>query len=136
MEALVVSLEDSVVRMTDLSHRVEKRLETPSLLPVFGLLLLSAAISASVVCGRVEWAIGAVIAAAALATGLHNWRWSVYGLLAYMPFSGIPILLGLPNATLAALLKDLLFVLPAYMGFVLQRRRRGISFPGSKVYLL
>jgi hypothetical protein len=105
-------------------------------MPVLGLLLTAGTVSAAVARGRLEWVIGALIAATAMAVGLYNWRWSVLGLLSYMPFSGIPILLGLPNAQIAVLLKDLLFVLPTYTGYLLARRRKGLSFPGSPLYPL
>src|SRR2546426_10481620 len=95
------------------------------ILPVLGLLVVGAAVSSAVALGRGDLVVGAFIAATALVVGLYNWRWSVYGVLAYLPFSGIPILFGLPNAALAALLKDLLFIVPAYVGYILGRRRKG-----------
>ena len=51
-----------------------------------------------------------------LLMGIHNWRWSVYGLLAYLPFVGIPILALYPSKA-PHLFKDFLFVIPAYIGF-------------------
>jgi len=62
--------------------------------------------------------------AAAFALGLINWRYSAYGLLAYLPVSGVPILISYPQTALPVLLKDFLFVLPVYLGFLLARRRR------------
>ena len=66
---------------------------------------------------------------------LHDWRWGIYGLLLYIPFSGIPSHLMYPNTAPAALAKDFLFVLPAYCGFLLQAmmRRQSIAVPGAPV---
>lgn len=75
-------------------------------------------------------AAGAVLFLAALAVGLVNWRWSVIGLVAYVPFSGVPIIALYSDRTArgaATLAEDLLFVIPAYVGFALwhvARRRR------------
>jgi hypothetical protein len=78
---------------------------------------------------------GALPAAAALGLcvlaimwwlGLIDWRLPIYGLLLYLPFSGIPILAAYghrPVKIAALLAKDLLFVLPAYAGFLYAYRR-------------
>ena len=73
----------------------------------------------------------AVLGVAALLVGLVNWRWSVYGLLLFIPVSGVPIILTYPNTQLTVLLKDILFVIPAYVGFIMGRRRQRWSFPGA-----
>ncbi len=74
----------------------------------------------------IGWAVGAshgllaamvLVMACAFAVGICEWRRAVYGLLAYLPFSGVPILASYPRTTIAVLLKDFLFVLPAYLGF-------------------
>lgn len=74
---------------------------------------------------------------AAFAVGLVNWRWSLYGLLLYLPFAGLPSLALYPNKGPGVLAKDFLFVLPAYAGFfgayVAQRRR--IVFDGAPIPL-
>jgi hypothetical protein len=74
----------------------------------------------------------------AMYVGMRNWRWSVYALLAYFPVSGIPIIALYPNTGPAALIKDFLFVIPAYAGFfgaaVVSRRR--IRFAGFPVISL
>jgi hypothetical protein len=62
-----------------------------------------------------------------------DWRWPVYGLLLYLPVSGIPIVLSYPNTGVAVLLKDVLFVLPAYAAFLAARARVSWSFPGAPV---
>lgn len=62
-----------------------------------------------------------------------DWRWPIYGLLVYLPVSGIPIILSYPNTGLTVLLKDLLFVLPGYGAFLLARSHAGWSFPGAPV---
>ena len=68
--------------------------------------------------------------AAPAAAGL-DWRWPLYGLLLYLPFSGIPIVLSYPDTQVAVLLKDLLFILPAYLVFAVAYARSGWSFPGA-----
>jgi hypothetical protein len=60
-----------------------------------------------------------------------NWRLPVYGLLLFLPFSGIPIVLSYPDTQLAVVAKDVLFVLPAYGAFLLARSGLGWSFPAA-----
>jgi hypothetical protein len=72
-------------------------------------------------------AVALVVVAAAITVGLVDWRYSLFGLLLYLPFSGIPIIAAYPDTTLAILAKDVLFVIPAYLGFLVQHgkaRRR------------
>jgi len=77
----------------------------------------------------------AVVLLAALLVGLRNWRWSVYGLLCYLPVSGIAILAAYPGRTdraIAILAKDFVFVIPAYLGFLVyfwKRRRPRLRRP-------
>jgi hypothetical protein len=83
----------------------------------------------------------AVLFAVALAVGLRDWRWSVVGLLAYIPVSGIPIDAAYGHRlerAVAVLGKDFLFVIPAYVGFAVWawRRRERIVFPGAPVTLV
>ncbi len=68
----------------------------------------------------------------------RGWRWCVYGLLLYIPFSGIPVILSYPKTGLPVLIKDLVFVLPAYLGFAGYHvaRRKSPSFEGAPVRLL
>ena len=77
--------------------------------------------------------IFAVSCAGFLALGLAKWRWSVYGLLAYIPFAGIPALAMYPSKA-PLLFKDMFFVIPAYMGFLgsLLSGREKISFENIK----
>jgi len=74
---------------------------------------------------------------AAVAIGLHNWRWSVYALLVYLPFSGIPSILAYPHTAVPVLAKDFLFVLPAYLGFAayVLGRRSQVVFDGAPLGL-
>ncbi len=73
----------------------------------------------------------------ALVIGIAHWRWSVYGLLLYLPISGIPVVLLYPHTGIAVLAKDFLFVVPAYAGFfatmITQRRR--IAFDRAPLVL-
>ena len=73
-----------------------------------------------------------------LALALRDWRLPVYGLLLYLPFSGLPILALYPDTALAVLFKDLVFVLPAYLGFLVYgvRHRLRIVPPGAPIALV
>jgi O-antigen ligase len=76
---------------------------------------------------------GALLALCGVAVGLRAWRWSIVGLLVFLPFSGIAIILTYPHTEVAVLAKDFLFVIPAYLGFVLNRWRKGWTFGGAPV---
>ncbi len=82
-------------------------------------------------------ALGLAAFAAALLAGVLNWRWSVYGLLLYLPVSGIPVLATYPHTAVPVLLKDFLFVIPAYVGFMAyaSARRVRVVFPGAPLLL-
>jgi hypothetical protein len=99
------------------------------------------AIIAAGVAGHVRADIylsGAAVLAVAFAVGLLNWRWAVYGLVLYIPVSGIPILAMYPHTKVAVLAKDFLFVLPCYAGFAAEAilRRRRVSYDGAPTVLL
>ncbi len=81
--------------------------------------------------------LGVLAVIGAAFVGLHNWRWSVAGLLAYMPFSGLLIIAFYPHTTVPVLAKDFLFVLPAYLGFIAlcASRHIDISFRGAPIVL-
>ena len=77
----------------------------------------------------------------AFLVGVWRWRWSVYALLVYLPFSGIPILAAVARGgdrAAALLAKDFLFVLPAYVGFAVWalRRRERPALPAVPLTLL
>jgi hypothetical protein len=74
---------------------------------------------------------------AGLLLGLADWRRSIYGLLAYLPFSGIASVLLYPRTAPAVLVKDFFFVVPAYVGFLAQHvtARRSMSFHGAPTWL-
>jgi hypothetical protein len=77
----------------------------------------------------------------ALLVGLRDWRWSVYGLLCYLPLSGIAILAAYGTSrgerAVAILVKDFVFIIPAYIGFLwyFVKRRRKFWFPGAPLVL-
>ncbi|HVD14473.1 MAG TPA: hypothetical protein VNK73_08480 [Actinomycetota bacterium] len=102
--------------------------------PVLAACAAAAAAFAGLMVGadRLFEAAGLAILAGALIAGVYDWRRTVYGLLVFLPFSGIPYILLYPNVRLALLMKDLVFVIPAYMGFVASRQaqRRRIA-PGA-----
>jgi hypothetical protein len=80
-------------------------------------------------------AVAAVVVLSAVLGGLCSWRASVYGLVWYVPLSGLPVLVVHEHRAAVALLKDVLFVVPAYLGFtasVLARRLPPVA-PGLPV---
>jgi hypothetical protein len=68
------------------------------------------------------------------------WRWPIYGLLVYLPVSGIAVLAAYPGRAEragAVLASDFVFVIPAYvafLGYFLLRRRR-FWFRGAPLVL-
>lgn len=92
--------------------------------------MMVAAGSAAVVTRNGLYAFGALAVAGALAVGLRSWRASLYGLMLYLPLSGILTLSLYPRTGPGTLAKDVLFLVPAYLGFLIAMRsgRRRISF--------
>lgn len=105
-------------------------------LAIVAIVAASLTISASVAAGDLLWLIGLLLVLAALSVGLHDWRWSMYGLLVYMPFSGVPIIATYPNTEWGVLLKDVLFILPGYLGFVLALRGRTLGFSAAPLLII
>jgi hypothetical protein len=95
--------------------------------------LVSVLIAVVVVRGFIVPAFALLAIGAALALAIHNWRWAVYGLLLYLPVSGIIVVLTYSTTNLAVLIKDFVFVIPAYAGFYLAARQRGWRVPGAPI---
>jgi hypothetical protein len=70
--------------------------------------------------------------------GIVDWRRSIYGLLAYLPFSGVASVLLYPRVAPAVLVKDLLFIIPAYVGCLVRHisTKQSISYGGASSWLL
>ena len=70
---------------------------------------------------------------------IFRWKWALYGLLLYLPFVGVPVVVFYPSQ-MPILLKDFLFVIPAYLGFFLENRYRKTlvfsAFPKTVVWSL
>lgn len=102
-----------------------------------GLAVLTFAVLAGasvVLSGREAVILGTSAVVAFLVVGLYRWQWSVYGLLLYLPLSGIATVASYPDTAIAVLLKDILFVIPAYIGFALERLRlRGTLLPDTPI---
>lgn len=68
---------------------------------------------------------------------VSRWRLGIYALLGYLPVAGLPTILLYPAPPVVALLKDLLFVVPAYLGFIawyIQRRCQArLAFAGAPI---
>ncbi len=99
---------------------------------------VSVVVGFAVATGRGTLAAALLAVAVAIALGLRSWRWSLYALLLYIPVAGVPILLGYPNTQLAPLLKDILFLIPAYLGFLAWAwaKRSRVLFAGAPIVLL
>ncbi len=63
--------------------------------------------------------VGVSAVGVGLILGLIDWHLSVRCLLLYTPLSGIATVLLYPNTAAASVVKDLMFVVPAYIGFAL-----------------
>ncbi|MHB8644059.1 MAG: hypothetical protein ACYDA3_14375 [Gaiellaceae bacterium] len=100
--------------------------------------VLSLAIGAVAARGQALTLVVLGLAAFAFTIGLTHWRWSVWGLLLYLPISGIPVILLYPHTGPAVLLKDIVFVVPAYAGFFafIIARREHATFKAAPVVLL
>ena len=105
--------------------------------PIAASAVLFVGLGAATAHGQALPLVALALVALALAVGVARWRWSVYGLLLYLPVSGIPIVLLYPHTAPAVLLKDVLFVVPAYAGFVttLIARRERVSFGRAPVVM-
>ena len=86
---------------------------------------------------------GALLVLSAVSTllALQSWRWPLYGLLAYLPVSGLAIIAFYGDRSeraAAVLLKDFAFVIPAYVGFLVWAafRPRRVLYPGAPVTVL
>jgi len=84
-----------------------------ALLFVVTAVVVGAAVSAGA--GALVF-VGIVVAGFA-GLGLRDWRRSVLGLLVFLPYSGVLIIASYPATGPATLVKDFLFVIPAYLGF-------------------
>ena len=111
---------------------------------VAGLAVSLVVLAAGVAERRPVIAIGAagcIALSTLVAGGVLDWRVPLYGLLVYLPFSGIPILATYPHTGPAVLLKDFVFIVPAYIGFGLEVLRGRIELrlgavPGALLTML
>jgi hypothetical protein len=88
--------------------------------PVVTCILLGQALLVAIVVGPAysfPFAAAAVICCYALI--IRRWRLGVYGLILYIPFAGVPTILLYPAPGIVTQSKDLLFVIPTYVGFFL-----------------
>jgi hypothetical protein len=101
---------------------------------VSGAVTLSLLAGLAIGTGHAMEASALLLLTFSLTLGVFNWRRSIYGLLAYLPFSGIPIIVSYPRTAVAVLMKDALFVIPAYLGFLVNgSSRRGLTTLKSRL---
>ena len=100
-------------------------------------LPLAAIVGFAVAAGLWFFVIELVLVAAAVLAGLRNWRFSVLALLVFLPYSGLLIIASHPDTGPAVLAKDVLFVIPAYLGFggAYLLAHRDVSIPGFPLAL-
>ena len=81
--------------------------------------------------GEAAPAAAVLVVCVALLMGILDWRRSILGLLAYFPVSGVLSIALYPHTAPGALAKDVLFVIPAYVGYGLQKytERRRVHVP-------
>lgn len=77
------------------------------------------------------------VAVAAVAVGIRSWRWSITAAVLYLPFAGLLPLAMFPNTGPGVLAKDVLLIVPAYIGCLVAvvTRRERLSVPGAPVLL-
>lgn len=103
-----------------------------------GVVLLAAVVGLAIARGRGLSAAGAAGVLAFSLVGIRDWRSAVRAMLVFLPFSGLLVIAAYPaRAGPATLIKDFLFVIPAYMGFVsVYLHRRGEAHvPGFPIGL-
>ncbi len=105
-----------------------------------GLALLAGCIAVLLKDQGLFWVPFALVGGVAwLGVLIPHWKWALYGLLLYLPFVGVPVVLFYPSPV-PILLKDFLFVIPAYLGFFLENRYRKTlafsAFPKTVVWSL
>lgn len=74
----------------------------------------------------------ALLLLGAVGFGIASWRRSLTLMLLYMPFSGVLPLLLYPHSGASTQLKDIAFVIPAYIGAMLALLRRNETFGVAK----
>jgi hypothetical protein len=116
--------------MTGLIAFVQPRADSAfrrEVLVAAGATVLAIVIGLMAGSGRVLVTAAMVAVIGALTMGIRSWRRAVYGLLIFLPVSGVPYVMLYPNVRPASLFKDVIFIIPAYVGFLAsgigQRRR-------------
>lgn len=99
-----------------------------------GAVLAGGAVAA----GFTVYVLAAGLTVAAVVAAIQSWRRSLVWMLLYLPLSGVLPLLLYPDSTSGVLLKDVLFVAPAYLGAIVAtvRRRERFAMPGLPRILL
>ncbi|MEA2370674.1 MAG: hypothetical protein QOH12_1068 [Solirubrobacteraceae bacterium] len=86
-------------------------------------------VGASVSAGAGALLIIAIVGGGFTWAGVRDWRRALLGLLLFLPYSGLLIIAAYPATGPATLVKDFLFVIPAYLGFAGTSLIRGSSKP-------
>lgn len=101
----------------------------PEFLPFYLASFVAAAVlGASLATSQAVLLTAAIIGFAGVVAATAGWRPFLTGLFRYLPFAGVLTVLLYPNVGRAALVKDLLFVLPLYAAFLPELRK--ISLKG------
>ena len=121
--------------MSALPHGPRRPLARPDLARAAGLAAACAAAFAGgalAALGRGPLAAAGIVGVGVALFAMRHWRWAILALMAFLPYSGLLIIAVYPNTAPATLAKDLLFVVPAYLGFgaAFMLRGRSVSIPG------
>jgi hypothetical protein len=97
-------------------------------------------VGAGVAAGAAALIFVAIVFAGFVWLGIRHWQRSLLGLLAFLPYSGLLIIASYPATGPATLVKDFLFVIPAYLGFagaflITHRAKPLVGFPLGVVLL-
>jgi hypothetical protein len=105
---------------------------------ITGAAVVVAALAGVASHGKAGPAAALIVVSVALIAGLLDWRRSLLALLLYFTVDGVISIALYPNTGPGALAKDALFVIPAYVGYAVQRLtdRRRIELPVVPVVTL
>lgn len=93
------------------------------------LVVTAVFVGAAVSAGAAPLLIVAIIGGVFTWAGVRDWRRALIGLLVFLPYSGLLIIAAYPATGPATLVKDFLFVIPAYVGFAATSLTRRSSEP-------
>lgn len=121
--------------MTELAARLRTHPFTRDLHWPVAIVAITVAAGVLAGAGLGMAALLVALAGVAMVAGISDWKRSFYGLILYLPFAGLPVIALYPATGPPNLIKDVVFVIPAYLGFLayMQSSRRPIAYAGAPV---